>query len=491
MGRKAKIQVLAALIAWPLAAQEYNPTLLPPQILGSPQTMTALNLGDDNTRRVQFGFPFEYYGQVYTSAWVSSNGFVSFYGADNLCCNGEPMQYAQRNTIYAYWTDLISGGNPYYKLTENSALFGWYGTREYGTNNSETFEIALYGSGKIQINYGAVSNTYHEVAAGLTGPKATDNIQLFYGTNVSSLSYQSGILTPKTPEPIFTPVSITPSVTPTPAPNPVAVTIQNQEQQIIAAEAAVDAAIAAAPEEVTPVESATQAVASTATQEEAAKTEDDDSKAEAAALPPPGLLPGGPPSGPENTIMVSGQKRDKNVEFFQSEAVAEADLFARETVIQATAQTVAFVAQADAQYAAQYGEQTTTDTLGATYSIQPAEGPTFAPVITTVIGDTSTPSGQAQQMELLGMGMQSDMAAGEPTDIGDVNGQDGEAMAQLAAIPEGYSAYTQARIPDMPFYQPRDIYKGRRIPDQNMALYRLLSGQDARWQQMTDEQYER
>ena len=82
------------------------------------------------------------------------------------------------------------------------------------------------------------------------------------------------------------------------------------------------------------------------------------------------------------------------------------------------------------------------------------------------------------------------MATGEPKDIGDVNESDKEAMAQLAAVPEGYGAYTQARIPDMPFYQPRDIYKGRRIPDQNMALYRMMSGQDARWQDMVDEQYE-
>jgi hypothetical protein len=197
-------------------------------------------------------------------------------------------------------------------------------------------------------------------------------------------------------------------------------------------------------------------------------------------------------SGPDQTAVVTSEvRRDRNVEFFQSEAVAEADLFARETVIQASLQNVAFVAQADAQYAAQYGEQTTTETAGVTYAIQPTEGPTFTPVITTTIGsDTTTPSGQAQQMELLGMGMQGELAAGPVVDVGDVNTGDGETMAQLGAVPAGYSAYTQARIPDMPFYQPRDIYKGRRIPDANMALYRMMSGQDARWQEMVDEQYE-
>ena len=484
MGRKSKI-LLAALIAWPVWAQDYDPTLIPPQILGSPQTMTPLYGGDDSTRLVQLGFPFTYYGQTFTSAWVSSNGFVSFYGPSNLCCDGEPLEYAQRNTIYGYWTDLFGGANPYYKLTDTSALFGWYNTTEYGTQNKVTFEINLSATGSIQFNYGSLANTFHTVSAGITGLAVTDNVQLFYGTNVQNLSFQSGLLTPSAPEPTFSPVSVAPTPTPAPAPNPLEVTIPDQEEQIEAAEAAVDVVIEAeaeaTPEEVVAEESAIQAVAEEAVEEEPAEDAND-------PPPPPGLLPGPPgiSASTENTIVVS--RKDRNVDFFQSEAVEDAAYFPRETVLQVTAQNVAFVAQADAQYAQQYGEQSTTETSGVTYNLGPIEGPTFAPAPQTGMGDFSTPVGQAQQMELLGM--QADMATGEPKDIGDVNESDKEAMAQLAAVPEGYGAYTQARIPDMPFYQPRDIYKGRRIPDQNMALYRLLSGQDARWQQMTDEQYE-
>lgn len=480
MGRKAKV-LLAALIAWPAWAQDYNPVLIPPQLFGSPQTMTALNLGDDNTRLVQFGFPFEYYGNVYTSAWVSSNGFVSFYGPNNLCCDGLPMDVAQRNTIYAYWTDLISGGNPYYRLSQDAALFGWYGTQEFGSWKPNTFEINLSANGNIQINYGTLSNVYHTVSAGLTGPTASDNIQLFYGTNVQSLQNQSGLLSPAAPA--LSPLAV-PTPEPTPAPNPLVVTIPAQEEQIAAAEAAVDEVVAIAPPEaveaVAEPEAVSEAVSEEVTQEEPAEDAND-------PPPPPGLFPGAPPS--ENTIVVSVTRKDRNVAFFQSEAAEEADLFPRETVLQASLQNVAFVAQADAQYAAQYGEQTTTETVAETYAIQPTEGPTFTPIITTVIGsDTTTPSGQAQQLELLGM--QGEMSSGEPKDIGDVNTQDGETMAQLAAVPAGYGAYTQARIPDLPFYQPKDIYKGRRIPDANLALYRMMQGQDRLWDDMVEDQYE-
>jgi hypothetical protein len=522
MGRKKAQALLAALIAWPAAAQEYDPTLIPPQIIGSPQTMTQLNGGDDSTRLVQLGFPFQYYGQTFTTAWVSSNGFVSFQGPNPLCCDGQPMAQAQRNTIYAYWTDLIGNPNPYYRVSDGSALFGWYNTYEYGTRNSNTFEISLFSSGNIQINYGAVANSDHTVAAGLTGPTSADNLQLFYGTNVTNLSFQSGLLTPNLPEPepevpVPDAVDPAPDVTPDPTETQTEVLQDESEQEALVeavteeemiveetmpeedivsddiveqeevdetqAEDANDeplnpdelAALAAeAPEAPSEEEvaQATEAVATEAAAAEAARTEQQSQ------------------SGPDQTATVIEARRDRNADFFQKEAIEDADTFSRETVMQASLQNVAFLAQADAQYAQQFGQQTTTDTAGETYLIQPVEGPTFAASPVTGMGDVTTPVGQAQQMELLNMGMQGDLSSGPTIDVGDVNNGDSEAMSQLAAIPAGYSAYTQARIPDAPFYQSRDIYKGRRIPDANMALYRMMSGQDARWQEMVDEQYE-
>ena len=165
----------------------------------------------------------------------------------------------------------------------------------------------------------------------------------------------------------------------------------------------------------------------------------------------------------------------------------------RETVLQSSAQSVAFLAQADAQYAQQFGEQKTTETIGTTYTLGPAEGTnTFAPSPLTGMADTSSPVSQSQQIELLGMdGMQREMSVTDSNDTQNMNSQDGEKMAQLGQAPEGYASYTQARIPDAPFYQPRDIYKGRRIPDANMALYRMMNNQDVRWSEMVEDQYER
>ena len=198
--------VILLACATPVCAQVYEPALIPPQINGAPTTMTPLNLGDDNTARVTLGFDFTYWGQTFTDAWVSSNGFVSFESAANLCCNGEPLDRAQRNTIYGYWSDLISyTGNPYYRRDDSSILFGWYGTNEYGTNSSSTFEIGLFSDGKIQLNYGNLGfSGWRDFTAGITGPNLEDNIPLFYGRNAQYLQNQSGILSWVAPTPVAT-----------------------------------------------------------------------------------------------------------------------------------------------------------------------------------------------------------------------------------------------------------------------------------------------
>jgi len=238
-------------------------------------------------------------------------------------------------------------------------------------------------------------------------------------------------------------------------------------------------------------------------------------------------------AAPEQTITVE-VRRDRNVDFFQREAVEDADTFSRETVLQVSAQNIASLMQADIQDAQTYGEQTTTEITGEGYYFGIVDGPTFlpppttgmaervedtsvkeafaeetfggtapvqevvsapqaeqAPVASLAVGVDVSPAGQAQQMEILNMaGMQGDMSAGPVIDVGDVNTGDSEAMTQLAVVPAGYSSYTQARIPDAPFYQPRDIYKNRRIPDANLALYRMMQGQDQRWNEMVEDQYE-
>jgi hypothetical protein len=65
----------------------------------------------------------------------------------------------------------------------------------------------------------------------------------------------------------------------------------------------------------------------------------------------------------------------------------------------------------------------------------------------------------------------------------------GETIAEMGAVP-GFAAYTQASLQDRAdFYVIRDIYSRRRLRDANFELYRMMQTNDARWQEMVDEQY--
>lgn len=446
------------LLAAPLAAQTYEPGIIPPQIVGSPATTTPLNLGDDSTRRVELGFDFTYWGQVFTSAWVSSNGFVSFEGSSHLCCNGEPLQQAQRNTIYGLWSDLVSGSNPYYARKDGSILFGWYDTSEYGTQNKFTFEIGLFDDNKIQFNYGNLASvTDHMFTAGITGPGADDNIQLFYGRDTGLLRNQSGILSWGSPEPV---VPIDCAVTPMDPSCP--------------------------PQMVAPVQTITAAAIATIQEAYAADVEVDRAEALAAVAEPE----------QEITVAEVVELAAETVTEVVSvtERVAElvaAERLSPDQVAALAAPSLTLAQGPDGGSSVSIGlPQTAFGSAQTSGSTSSAFGAAFE---TTT--SSSSPSSVANTLEALNMASapmpqvaaaQSDQQTGNSM----AEGQ-GDTMAAIAAVP-GFAAYTQVALQDRPdFYAIRDIYRNRRLRDANFEMYRMTNMNTSKWQEMVDAQYGR
>lgn len=558
--------LLALLLASPATAQTYDPVLTQAGLQGSPTTMVPLNLGDDSTRQVNLTFPFEYYGQTFSTAWVSSNGFVSFGNVGHLCCNGYSLDQAPRNTIYGYWTDLISSGNPYYRLTDTDALFGWYDTREYGTNNSVTMEINLASSGAIQITYGAVANTYHQVAAGITGPTADDNIQLFLGTNVSSLSFQSGILSPSQPEPVlncqttpdapecvqtYNPVDVAPDVTAAAdvIPQETVTVTETPAEEVVAEQTSTEEAVT---EEPAAEETATEQT----TQEEAVaeETVDDSETAEVAAsdnasderLSPDEVLAlaalqadvaaerideaksdavlaastegqsTAQSEGSQSETSSASQSESAsqsasvsseaaqieassssivssssdNLESSRPEVVAERTKVEEE----ASSESVMPITLNDAEQAVTNDLHSGLETASAESDIIPvdivqsSQYDSSNDMSQMSKEDTGSSTSQSVTMELLGNSMPETNAA---PDMGQVSGNSNDSMSELAVIPAGYGSYSQARIPDAPFYAPKDIYKNRKVPDAYWQLYRMMQSQNTAWSDMVEDQYER
>jgi len=455
--------LVALLVSTSASAQTYEPVLIPPQINGTPTTMTPLNLGDDATRNLPLGFEFEYWGQKFTDVWVSSNGFVSFQSGAHLCCNGRPIEMAQRNTIYAYWSDLISyTGNPYYRRSDGSILFGWYNVQEYGTNNSSTFEIGLFADGRIQLNFGNLGfSGYRDFTAGLTGPTADDNISLFYGRNPQYLQNQSGILSWMMPTPVVdcnvTPMD--PSCPPT--------TIDATPDPLEAVAEAVEQSVDLTPEEMEQVLEVAVAALEQAEESVAAAEEAEE---------------------PETTTEVATREAD-TAERLEPDQVA---------ALAASGSDFGGAQQDDSTQGTQDGSSGTFTTqmrFDTTFGGVFGQGPTISVAQSASPLDAAisagSPLSMANTAEILGLGSSTATPSGAntPPADNDVSDEESETISAMGAVP-GFAAYTQASLQDRAdFYAIRDIYRRRVLRDANFEMYRMMQTNDARWQEMVDEQY--
>jgi hypothetical protein len=493
---RIKILLLISAFATPVSAQTYEPVLVTPQILGAPTTMTPLNLGDDNTRNVALGFDFDYWGQTFSDVWVSSNGFVSFQTGNHLCCNGQPIEMAQRNTIYGYWSDLVSyTGNPYFRRDDGSILFGWYGVNEYGTNNSSTFEIGLFANGDIRLNFGNLGfSGYRDFTAGLTGPTADDNIPLFYGRNAQFLQNQSGLLSWIAPQPEVvavdcnaTPMDPTcPPAAVDVTPDPVAATTEAVEQstelepeQVAQVQEVAETALERAEEVMEAAETTTPAEEPEADAEEAATTEE-----------------------------VSVAEADAAERLDPSEVAALAAVgvdFEDSAQQQDTAMQETQQAQSSTQTQVSFMQETQDASVAGAFTTQMrfdnAFGGSFVqgPSMSTSQGSSpldmaiaaGSPMSVSNTVEALGLNSPPPVvsAANAPQSEGGMSEGQGETISAMGAVP-GFAAYTQTSLQDRAdFYAVRDIYSRRRLQDANFELYRLMQTNDARWQEMVDEQY--
>ena len=507
---------LAAILLVPTLAwsQAYEVIPLAPGLLpAAPSLGTPLNLGDDNTARVTLPFTFTYFDQPFTRAWVSSNGFLSFSTNSNLCCDASNIQNAPRNTIFGLWADLVSySGNPFVQtLTTTSGLsqyvVGWYGTKEYGTNNSSTFQIALNSDNTFEIHYGAVSTQYHTFLAGFTGPTYADNSINLYGQVMNSLSYESYMATlPKEAlDCAKTPSDPACALTPVVSPTTVVTAVQEAavEQSSGPVQISVDNLVAATPveapvavaEAVTaavtvqtaqPVERAvaqeTQAVqvaeapvlveraATPAAKEEAAAQKAEVlSPSQLAALVPAVDMNGGSSNGSEGTTSLSGGG------------------------------AAAFAAMASG------GPDSASNMTSLSFnavmsSATSAVSPTNLTSATAMQNSANSPTGQTQQATLDAVApaaqSRTEVAAATSaqmasTQAGTLGGDQGATMAAMAAVP-GFAQYAQAALPDRPgFYPPTQPYRNNRPVDAYLMLYRMTMTSDRTYTAMTEAQYGR
>ncbi|CAN5301770.1 hypothetical protein BH09ACT13_BH09ACT13_05900 [soil metagenome] len=128
--------------------------------------LTTASNSDDAFSTLNITFPFSFYGQTYTTAYVSSNGFLtlgSSAGADTPGNASIPNPAAPNGVVAAFWDDLnpASAGDVYAGLTgavgSRVLHVEWFNVPHFtlfGSSGLATFEMSLYeASGEIRYRY--------------------------------------------------------------------------------------------------------------------------------------------------------------------------------------------------------------------------------------------------------------------------------------------------------------------------------------------------
>ncbi|GAA0723036.1 hypothetical protein GCM10010199_31250 [Dactylosporangium roseum] len=135
--------------------------------------------GDEGVGQVTLPFPVTFYGQTYSSVWVSTNGFVSFTdpgGAHPDNRAAVPDGVAPAATLYPFWDDLVVDGSASVRTaTVGSApnrrfVIEWRNVHIFGNLSQRvTFEALISENGTVTFNYTGLDNAGERGATAVVG----------------------------------------------------------------------------------------------------------------------------------------------------------------------------------------------------------------------------------------------------------------------------------------------------------------------------------
>ena len=120
----------------------------------NPAGGTPLAMGDDTSVQVTPSHAVSLYGVSHNTFWVSANGYITFNSSDSTYAESLAAHFSQPR-VSALFDDLNpgAGGTVSWKEYANRIVVTWQGVREYGTTNSNTFQIELFLDGEVHISW--------------------------------------------------------------------------------------------------------------------------------------------------------------------------------------------------------------------------------------------------------------------------------------------------------------------------------------------------
>jgi hypothetical protein len=167
------------------------------------QTVVPL-VGDLGTLNVPLPFDFSLYGQTYSTATLTTKGYIEFQGGKSGAYDN--VQIPDRNVpnaaIYAFWDDMVVDGAASVRTDvrgvapDRQFVIEWRDVAFYDNQALRTrFEMVLYENGRIQFQYGDGTDPRQLGGSATIGiENETGSVAFQYSFNQAALGPSSAIL---------------------------------------------------------------------------------------------------------------------------------------------------------------------------------------------------------------------------------------------------------------------------------------------------------
>ncbi len=118
-------------------------------------------LGDDDSRELNLGFDFSFFGRPFTTVFVNSDGNLTFAGSDSASTARDLGRFTSGPPrIGPLFADLDpSSGSVRIRREPDSITIIWDQVPLYGTQNSNSFSVRLSRSGAIEFVYSRIDSS--------------------------------------------------------------------------------------------------------------------------------------------------------------------------------------------------------------------------------------------------------------------------------------------------------------------------------------------